>query len=150
MVDRRGDAGVGAGHHRGDGEHGWGEEVDVAHPGREAGAVGDAAEHLAEQHQHGHGHGQGEHEQLRDAGARTQVAVNEDGELVQGDGPLAEGAGKGVHVGAPAVARWKKTSSRLGDDTSRSVSSMLLAATAPTSWAAAAASGSTKDTPTRP
>ena len=50
--------GVGAGHHRGDGQHGRGEEVDVADPGREAGAVGDAAEHLAEQHQHGHGHGQ--------------------------------------------------------------------------------------------
>ena len=78
-----------------DGQHGRGEEVDVADPGREAGAVGDAAEHLAEQHQHGHGHGQGEHEQLRDAGAGAQVAAHEDGELVQGDGPLAEGARKG-------------------------------------------------------
>ena len=82
VVDSCGNPGVGAGHHRGDGEHGRREEVDVAHTWREAGSVGDAAEHLAEQQEHRHRHGQREHQQLRDAGAGAQVAADEGGKLV--------------------------------------------------------------------
>ena len=54
VIDRGGDSGVGAGHHRGDGEHRRGEEDDVADPGRKSRSCGDAAEHLTEQHQHRH------------------------------------------------------------------------------------------------
>src|SRR4029450_9147639 len=94
---------------------------DVVDADRELGPIGDASENLTEQHEHCHGHRDREHEQLRNPGTGDELTTHQRSQLVQPVRRLqGDGDSRGVHAKTPRSERWKNTSSRLGEVTSRS------------------------------